>query len=105
MTESQLQSKILQYLKTQPHTFCIKTIKTNARGTPDIIIVYRGFFIFIEVKRPDTRPRATPLQLHTMEALISAGARGFITNDYTTFLSTYTAITTSIDNLLTTLSK
>ena len=49
-----------------------KTIGMSKAGWPDIIGVYRGYFIGIEVKRPGQV--ATPLQEFKIDELKKAGA-------------------------------
>lgn len=92
MLERDLQAQIIKYLRRQPSTFVIKTIQTNNRGIPDLIICRHGQFIFIEIKKPDTPANGTPLQRHQMDALRDAGAVGFVTNNFNDFLTKYQQI-------------
>ena len=41
-------------------------------GIPDLLVVYRGRLIALEIKRPGRN--ATPLQQHMMDAMRAAGA-------------------------------
>lgn len=52
ISESEIQKSILDYLSTVPDLFCFKSITSNKRGIPDIIICYKGRFIALEVKSP-----------------------------------------------------
>lgn len=45
----------------------------NLAGLPDILACYRGRFIGLEVKRPDTRHTVTPRQQHFLDAIAEAG--------------------------------
>jgi hypothetical protein len=45
-------------------------------GLPDLIVLYRGVFLAIEIKRPGGK--ATPLQLHTLAEMEKAGAQTIV---------------------------
>ena len=70
MTEQQIQSKILKYLEAN-NFYVFKTINTNKRGVPDIIALYDGKYIAIEVKRRGNRP--TQLQEEHLSMIENAG--------------------------------
>ena len=57
MKESQIQKKILKYLKEQ-HIYAFKVITANRKGIPDIIACIDGEFVALEVKRPGGKPTA-----------------------------------------------
>ena len=42
-------------------------------GYPDIIACYRGRFLGLEVKKPNTRHTVTPRQRHFLDAIAAAG--------------------------------
>ena len=42
-------------------------------GLPDLIVCYKGYYIGIEVKNPETRYKATPRQLYIHRKIHSAG--------------------------------
>lgn len=96
MLEKDLQAKILRYLEQQPQTFCIKTVVVNQRGIPDILICHKGRLIYVEVKKPEAAPRVTQLQRLQQKMLESAGAVGFVTNDYKHFVAEFTKLTREI---------
>lgn len=98
MLEKTLQSKILAYLKTQPHTVAINTVLLSQRGFPDILVCHKGRFIFIEVKSPQHKPQGTPLQEHRMILLRRAGAVGFVTNSFDDFISKYFYLINSLNS-------
>lgn len=50
MTEQQIQTNILKYLKSIG-AYAVKTIVSSKSGTPDILCCYQGKFLAIEVKR------------------------------------------------------
>lgn len=52
MLESQIQKRILDYLKSRSDTWAVKIISCNRKGTPDILACISGRFFAFEVKRP-----------------------------------------------------
>lgn len=96
MLEKTLQTKILKYLEKQPHTFAIKTIITNHPGIPDVLISYKGYFIYLEIKSPSQPAQPSILQSFAIKKLHIAGARGFVTNSYEHFLETYNFLIKSL---------
>jgi len=73
MTEQKLQSKILNYLKSRPDTWVVKTIAVNIRGCPDILACIDGRFVAIEVKAPGKLSTVTPLQNYQIDQIQAAG--------------------------------
>lgn len=70
--ESDLQKDILGFLKENK----IWNIRYNPVGTwgiPDVLVLYKGFFIGIEIKREDKKGRATLLQLETIKSIKQNG--------------------------------
>lgn len=61
MTEQQIQTKIIQYLKSQG-AYAVKVVQATKAGVPDILACYKGQFIGIEVKRPDKLCTVSKLQ-------------------------------------------
>jgi Holliday junction resolvase len=82
--ESKVQRQIIRYLE-DAGWYVVKILQTTKNGWPDLqalrlkewrtkdFIQYRGVILFIEVKRPGTKP--TPLQLIRHEELRSRGFR------------------------------
>jgi Holliday junction resolvase len=72
MLEAPLRRKITKYLERRgayvchPHGSAI-----NAKGTPDLLVCYKGRFLGLEVKRPGKN--ATELQAHTLGEITEAG--------------------------------
>jgi Holliday junction resolvase len=52
ISESKRQSKIINQL-TKEGWLCVKLIKTNKNGIPDLMCLKNGITMFIEVKRPN----------------------------------------------------
>lgn len=69
-TEKAIQTKILKYLSTVPECYYFKTIATNRRGVPDIIVCYRGLFVAFEVK--SSKGIASALQLYNCRKIDEA---------------------------------
>ena len=91
MKEAKIQSDILKFLISRG-AIVNKTIGMSKAGWPDIIGVYKGKFIGIEVKRPGKKP--TKLQEYKLHQLTRAGAETCVAvslSDAVHFLS-------SIDN-------
>ena len=61
-SEQAIQSDILKYLKSVG-AYTIKVAAATKSGVPDIICCYKSRFIAIEVKRPETKTKVSPLQL------------------------------------------
>lgn len=73
--ESAIKDKIMAYLKTlRPRGWFFKTFGSafQAKGLPDIIGVYDGRFVALEVKRPRVG-RVTALQQATINHINAAG--------------------------------
>jgi Holliday junction resolvase-like predicted endonuclease len=68
--EGKIQSEIIKYLKENK----IWYIRYNANityGIPDLIVIYNGYFVGIEVKTP--KGRATELQERMKDSIEKAG--------------------------------
>lgn len=50
MTEQQIQSKIIKNLESEGF-YCIKLIKTNKNGIPDVLALKPNEVYFVEVKK------------------------------------------------------
>lgn len=72
MRESQIQSIIMQNLRNRG-AYIVKVIVATKTGIPDILCCYRGKFIGIEVKRPETIKTVTELQKYNIEEIKKAG--------------------------------
>lgn len=83
MRESQIQAKIIAYLKTLPQCWFVKTVSNNMRGVPDILICYQGRFIAVEVK--NEKGKASKLQLLQMESIEKSGGIAFIAHSFEEF--------------------
>lgn len=71
-SESKIQSEILRYLSKLDQSYFFKTIVCNKAGVPDIVGVYKGRPVYIEVK--SLRGKMSELQQLTREKLLKAKA-------------------------------
>jgi hypothetical protein len=77
--ESEVQAKILNFLRAQNNLVVIKVIVATTNGTADILVCYRGRFIAIEVKR-DINSKPDPLQVEFLNDVINAGGQAIVTS-------------------------
>ena len=68
--ESKIQSRIIKRLEAEGY-YVVKLILTNKPGIPDLLCLKNGKVLFIEVKRPEEKPR--PLQEYRMNELRNLG--------------------------------
>lgn len=80
MRESEIQKKILDYLKSIG-VYSVKVIQASKAGVPDIIGCYRGKFIAIEVKTPKTRNNTSELQKLNLDWIIESGGKSCVAWD------------------------
>lgn len=74
--ESDLQKKVLAYLKKNRIYHFRFQAQSNLNGLPDIICLYKGFFIGLELKADKGSP--TELQLRKIKAINDNGGIGRI---------------------------
>ena len=79
MKESDVQKKIIDYLEQRGH-YVIKTVRTNRRGTPDLIVctALDGEFYGIEVKAKGKKGTVTGLQKYHIELINNTGGCAFV---------------------------
>ena len=75
--ESPLQKEIIDWLNSLPHQWNVKIILCNKKGTPDLIICYKGLFVAIEVKRPDGKGNKSKWQRYRIKEVRKAGGLAF----------------------------
>lgn len=71
--EGKLQSLVQTYLNARK-ILNFRTQMGYQSGLPDIIAIYKGYFIGIELKRPDKKGVATGQQSFIIKTLQKAGA-------------------------------
>ena len=79
-SEQTIQSEILKYLKSVG-AYTIKVSAATKAGIPDIICCYKGRFIAIEVKRPETKTNVSPLQVANITMIINAQGEALVAWD------------------------
>lgn len=77
--ESDFQRQVISYLKQKRVWFFRFQAQSNLNGLPDIICLYKGFFIGLELKADKGNP--TELQLMKIKTINENGGIGVITND------------------------
>lgn len=76
MNESQLTTQIKKsLLQARPDMWLIKVHggPMQQPGVPDLIGVWQGHFIALEVKHPNSRHPVTPRQQHAIDQITAAG--------------------------------
>ena len=68
--ESKIQSRIIRRYQKEGF-LVVKLILTNQNGFPDLMLLKDGVASFVEVKRPNEKPR--PLQVYRINELINQG--------------------------------
>ena len=79
-SEQAIQRDILKYLKSVG-AYTIKVSAATKAGIPDIICCYKGRFIAIEVKRPETKTNVSPLQVANITMIINAQGSALVAWD------------------------
>ena len=77
MLESRIQKDIINYLKSKRVYYFRFQAQSNLNGLPDIICLYKGFFIGLELKR-EKGGTPTGLQLRKIKAINDNGGVGII---------------------------
>lgn len=75
MREQDYQRKIIERLEADGY-YCIKLIRTNKNGIPDVIGLKNGDFVAVECKTPTGK--VSKLQEFRLDELKQHGARCFI---------------------------
>lgn len=76
--ESKIQARIIKRLESEGY-YVVKLILTNKNGIPDLLVLKDGIASFVEVKRPNEKPR--PLQVHRMRELTKLGFKCEVLKD------------------------
>ena len=80
MKEQDIQRKIIKYLESVG-AYVVKVVASNKSGTPDILSCYRGIFLAIEVKRPETKTNVSELQEYNIKKIKEAGGVAIVSWD------------------------
>ena len=76
MTEQAIQKAIIKYLKTI--SYVVKIISASKSGIPDLLVLYKGKFIALEVKTPNKKNNVSDLQEHNINEIIKNGGLAFV---------------------------
>lgn len=71
-SELKFQEKVIDYLKKRK-IWHIRYTASTTFGLPDIIAIHHGYFIGIELKRPDGKGKPSALQTLTVDSINKAG--------------------------------
>lgn len=80
MKEQDIQRKIIKYLEGVG-AYVVKVVASNKSGTPDILACYRGIFLAVEVKRPETKTNVSELQEYNIKKIKEAGGVAIVSWD------------------------
>lgn len=80
MKEQDIQRKIIKYLEGVG-AYVVKVVASNKSGTPDILACYRGIFLAVEVKRPETKTNVSELQEYNIKKIKEAGGIAIVSWD------------------------
>lgn len=77
MKEQDYQRKIMDFLKSKG-AYVVKVIRASKAGVPDVLCCYKGRFLAIEVKKPETVRNVSKLQAYNLDLIQNAGGIGFV---------------------------
>lgn len=80
MTEQTIQKKIIKYLEGEG-AYVVKVVSASKTGIPDLLVSYKGVFIGIEVKRPETKDNTSELQKINISRIKDSGGYAFVAWD------------------------
>ncbi len=80
VVEHDIQTRIIQYLRGREYTYVLNVggSASTAKGTPDLIVCYRGMFVGFEIKRDESIYSATEAQKIRLRQIKAAGGYGFL---------------------------
>jgi Holliday junction resolvase len=80
MSEQKIQASIIKYLESKG-AYVVKVITASKKGVPDILACYKGQFIAIEVKRPETKTNVSSLQAYNLKKIEETGGLSLVAWD------------------------
>lgn len=95
MKEQDIQRKIIKYLESVG-AYVVKVVASNKSGTPDILACYRGIFLAIEVKRPETKTNVSELQEYNIKKIKEAGGVAIVSWDLDAVKATIDGINSNL---------
>lgn len=94
--ETELQQKVISYLDGRRIFNFRYQASSNQFGLPDIIAIYRGYFVGLELKIDDGK--ATELQTRMLNAIKNAGGYADIIRSVTDVISLFQIIDADIQS-------
>ena len=76
MTEQVIQKSIIKYLKTK--AYVVKIVSASKSGIPDLLVLYRGMLIAVEIKTPDKRNNVSDLQKYNLDEITRHGGHAYV---------------------------
>lgn len=76
MTEQVIQKSIIKYLKTK--AYVVKIVSATKAGVPDLLVLYRGMLIAVEIKTPDKRNNVSDLQKYNLDEITRHGGHTYV---------------------------
>lgn len=91
MAEKKLQNDIIKYLKSN-HIYYLKIHNGGymVKGTPDLLICYKGLFIALELK--DLKGVVSVAQLHQLKRIEDSGGISKVIYTYTEFIDLFNTL-------------
>ncbi len=75
--EQKIQKKITDFLEGH-NAYVVKVISSTKKGVLDLIFCFKGKFVSIEVKTPNTRNNVSELQKLNIKRIQQAGGIAFV---------------------------
>jgi Holliday junction resolvase len=72
MKEQDYQKKIIKHLEDKG-AYVVKVVSASKKGVPDLLVCYKGKFLGIEVKTPETWNNTSKLQDYNLKQIQKAG--------------------------------
>lgn len=76
MTEQVIQKSIIKYLKTI--SYVVKIVSASKSGVPDLLVLYKGMLIAVEIKTPDKRNNVSDLQKYNLDEITRHGGHAYV---------------------------
>lgn len=80
-TESALQKHLKRWCERYGIA-CYKFASPSRRGVPDLILIYKGRVVFVELKSPAKTGKLSTLQRYELKLLTLHGAEVYVIDDY-----------------------
>ena len=74
--EQQIQSDIQIYLRNQG-AYVVNVITASRKGVPDLLVCYKGLFLALEIKRPETKKNTSKVQEMNLKFIKNSGGKSY----------------------------